>query len=79
MFRRIQPRYPGKRDEGIGWGILPHRFKKAFLIVILHDLRKQSPRFTKSGDLLGVALSLCFLFCQYGNTIHRPPSFLYPI
>ena len=79
MLRRIQPRYPGKRDEGIGWGILLRRFKKAFLIVILLDLWKQSPRFTKSGNLLGVALPLCFLFCQHGNTIHRPPSFLHPI
>ena len=79
MFRCIQSCHSGKCNDGIGWSIFLRRFKKALLVVILHDLRKQPLRFTKPGNLLGVALPLCFLFCQHGNTIHRFPSFLHPI
>ena len=79
MLRCIQPCHPGECNDSIGRSIFLRRFKKTFLIVILYDLRKQSLRFTKPGDLFGIALPLRFLFCQYGNTIHRLPSFLNPI
>ena len=79
MLRGIQSCHSGKCNDGIGWSIFLRRFKKAFLVVILHDLRKQPLRFKKPGNLLGVALPLCFLFCQHGNTIHRFLSFLHPI
>ena len=79
MLRCIQPCHPGECNDSIGRSIFLRRFKKTFLIVILYDLRKQSLRFTKPGDLFGIALPLRFLFCQYGNTIHRLPSLLNPI
>ena len=41
MLRCIQSCHSGKRNDGIGWSLFLRRFKKAFLVVILHDLRKQ--------------------------------------
>ena len=68
MLRRIQSCHSGKCNDGIGWSIFLRRFKKAFMVVILHDLRKQPLRFTKPGNLLGVALPLCFLLSiKFGN------------
>ena len=60
MLRCIQSCHSGKCNDGIGWSIFLRRFKKAFLVVILHDLRKQSLRFTKPGNLLGVAMPLWY-------------------
>ena len=71
MLRCIQSCHSGKCNDGFGWSIFLRHFKKTFLFVILHDLRKQPLRFTKPGNLLGVALPLCFLFCQHCNTIHK--------
>ena len=79
MLRCIQSCHSTKCNDGIGRSIFLRRFKKTFLIVILHDLRKQSLRFTQPGNLLGVALPICFLFCQHSDTIHRSPFFLHPI
>lgn len=75
MFRCIQSCHSGKCNDGIGWSIFLRRFKKAFLVVILHDLRKQPLRFTKPGNLLGVALPLCFLFCSTAIRYTDFPSF----
>ena len=71
MFRCIQSCHSGKCNDGIGWSLFLRRFKKAFLVVILHDLRKQPLRFTEPGDLFGIALPLRFLFCQYGRSEER--------
>ena len=68
MLRCIQSCHSGKCNDGIGWSLFLRRFKKAFLVVILHDLREQPLRFTKPGNLLGVALPLCFLLSiKFGN------------
>ncbi len=71
MLRCIQPCHPGKCNDGIGWSMLLRRFKKRSWSSYCMTCGNSPFRFTKPGNLLGVALPLCFLFCQHGNTIHK--------
>ena len=75
MLRCIQPCHPGECNDSIGWSIFLRRFKKAFLVVILHDLRKQPLRFTEPGDLFGSTIFAMSIFSSLSSLVGLwPPT-----